>query len=399
MTEYPDRPGYSFDPGPPPEASRFLKNKGIAPAFSWQDVEPEEHAIAFSVAKATDVQVLQTIRDAVQKALDEGQTFESFKKGLRPELERQGWWGKKEMTDPLTGEVVTAQLGSPRRLRTIYRANLRSARAAGQWERIERTSDALPYLEYRLGPSERHRPEHAAKEHIVLPWDDPFWSRWYPPNGWGCKCWVRQISARQAQRTGISESPEVPTVPRVNKRTGEVREVPVGIDPGWDRNPGRARMQAMRDHLAGELTAADSAVAQVALRDIATSWRTARVLEGTAGGRVPVALLPDDIAGEVPTTARLVEIGDEYGTKVAGKDTPVTQQVLVDITEALASGTVGIEVDGERTSLQVYTAGPKPWRAVIKVLPDELLVSTMHRAQPRKWRSAVRRGEVRPLRE
>ena len=47
-----DRPGYSFEPGPPPEASRFLRTKGLAPSFRWDDVEPEEHAVAFAVAGA-----------------------------------------------------------------------------------------------------------------------------------------------------------------------------------------------------------------------------------------------------------------------------------------------------------------------------------------------------------
>jgi len=61
MADFPDRPGYSFDPGPPPEASRFLRNKGMRPAFSWADVEPEEHAVAFTVAKATELDVLEAI--------------------------------------------------------------------------------------------------------------------------------------------------------------------------------------------------------------------------------------------------------------------------------------------------------------------------------------------------
>ena len=37
---------------------------------------------------------------------------------------------------------------SPGRLQTIFSANMRSARAAGQWDRIQRTKDALPYLLY-----------------------------------------------------------------------------------------------------------------------------------------------------------------------------------------------------------------------------------------------------------
>jgi uncharacterized protein with gpF-like domain len=186
MTDYPDRPGYSFNPGPPPEAARFLRNKGMRPAFSWLDVEPEEHAVAFSVAKAMELDVLEAIRGEVQKALEEGLPFATFKKNFRANPALSQWWGKRDMIDPVTGEMIEAQLGSPRRLRTIYTANLASARAAGQWERIERTKGAFPYLEYRLGPSERHRPLHEDKAGLILPGDSPFWDEWMPPNGWGC---------------------------------------------------------------------------------------------------------------------------------------------------------------------------------------------------------------------
>ena len=36
----------------------------------------------------------------------------------------------------------------------------------------------------------------------LLPVDDPWWQTHYPPNGWGCKCWVRQVSRREAERLG-----------------------------------------------------------------------------------------------------------------------------------------------------------------------------------------------------
>jgi uncharacterized protein with gpF-like domain len=272
-----DRPGYSFDPGPPPEASRYLANKGLTPSFSWRDVEPEEHGIAFTVAKAMQADVLQDIRDAVQAAIDEGKTFAQFQRELRPLLEEKGWWGRREMVDPLTGETRTVQLGSPRRLKTIYRANLRSARAAGQWERIRRTARALPYLLYQLGPSERHRPHHEAKEGLVLPADDPFWATWFPPNGWGCKCWVRQITSAEAERRGVDPSPEVPTREVRNRRTGEVRRVPEGIDVGWDRNPGALRADAMAAHLERRLADVAPDVARVVERDIETSWMATRL--------------------------------------------------------------------------------------------------------------------------
>ncbi len=154
-----DRPGYSFDPGPPPDVMRYFKGKSLKPSFRFEDVEPEEHAIAFTVAKAMETDVLTTLQDALEKALAEGTTFAEFQKTVKPRLKDLGWWGIRDVVDPVTGKTVKAKLGTPRRLRTIWRSNMRAARAAGQWDRIERTKKALPYLVYLLGPSLRHRVE------------------------------------------------------------------------------------------------------------------------------------------------------------------------------------------------------------------------------------------------
>ncbi len=300
MAEPRDRPSYSLNPGPPPEASRYLRNKGFKPAFSWRDVEPEEHAVAFTVAKAMEMDLLAAMRAEVQRALDEGLPFETFQKNWRANPRLSDWWGRREMVDPDSGEIKEVQLGSPRRLKTIYNANLRTARAAGQWERIQRTKDWLPYLEYNIGPSERHRPLHAAKKGMILPVDAAFWDAWMPPNGFGCKCWVRQITRREAERRGISDEPEIVEA----TYSADV----VGIDPGWQRNPGKARLlhaemmfdDAKRWHL-------DEMQTTVALRDIATSWRVERIMAG-APGTAPVGFLPDALRREI---GGLLHISDE----------------------------------------------------------------------------------------
>ena len=182
-----------------------------------------------------------------------GTTFRDFSRQLTPTLQKLGWWGRKEAVDPLTGKKRLVQLGSPRRLRTIYRANLRTARAAGQWDRAQRTKRALPYLLYQLGPSEEHREEHVAWAGTLLPIDDPWWTTHMPPNGWGCKCRVRQVSRREAQRRGgVTKRPPLRRREWVNKRTGEVEKVPEGIDPGWDTNPGKIGRAAAAKELLAE---------------------------------------------------------------------------------------------------------------------------------------------------
>ena len=259
----------TFTGRPPKEALDWFRAKGVKPSFDYTDVWREEHATAFTVAKATQADILTDIRAGVDRALAEGRTFRDFAKDLTPTLQEKGWWGKKEMTDPLTGKKRVVQLGSPRRLKTIYQTNMRTARSAGQWERIQRTKAGLPYLLYQLGPSREHRQEHVGWHGILLPADDPWWETHFPQNGWGCLCWVRQVSKAEharLQNTGVrapdpeqeinpetglptghrmpsyvpvrTKAPDLGTRDWVNKRTGEVHTVPVGIDPGWDYNPG-----------------------------------------------------------------------------------------------------------------------------------------------------------------
>lgn len=251
----------------PKEALSYFRAKKIKPAFDYRDVWREENRSAFTVAKAMQEDILLDIRAALDEAIENGVPFSQFAANLRPTLESKGWWGRKEVIDPVTGETVTAQLGSPRRLQTIYSANIRSARSAGQWERIQRTKSAMPYLLYQLGPSEQHRVEHANWAGILLPVDDPFWKTHFTPNGWGCKCHIRQVSKSEYSRlvgTGnhMTTAPKVENRDWVNKRTGEVETVPVGIDPGWDFNPGEGRAKQLGAELKKKSARTKKAVAK-----------------------------------------------------------------------------------------------------------------------------------------
>jgi uncharacterized protein with gpF-like domain len=229
-----------FPASPPAEALKALRSKGFKIGFSYQDVWQEEHQVAFTVAKAMRQDLLEVVRAAVDQALEQGLTFQTFQQQLMPLLDKLGWTGIKNMIDPTTGEEKLVELGTPRRLRVIYDTNMRVQRAVGQWERIQRTAEERPYLLYQLGPSERHRPQHEAWSGTLLPIDDPFWDVAFPPNGWGCKCRVVQLGIEQTQRRGgVTASPKLHLIEYENKRTGEILTTPRGIDPGWAYNPGK----------------------------------------------------------------------------------------------------------------------------------------------------------------
>ena len=225
---------------PPVEAVAHFRAKGFLLGFDWRDVDAAEHLVAFTVAKAMRLDILEDIREAVDAAIAEGITFRQFQQRLEPVLRRKGWWGRREMADPLTGERGLVQLGSPRRLRTIFDTNIRTATAHGRWQRVQRLRNAMPYLRYVSVLDARTRPEHAAWHGTVLPVDHPWWETHYPPNGWHCRCTAIQLSERDLERYGfeVSPDPAMQTRSWLNKRTGETVDVPFGIDPGFQHNVG-----------------------------------------------------------------------------------------------------------------------------------------------------------------
>ena len=254
MADGPERPGFRF-PGPPPqEALDYFRGRALWPGFSFRDVWHYEHAYAFTVAKAMEMDLLADIRAEVDRALADGRTLRQFQEDLTPILRKHGWWGKKAMTDPLTGKVVPAQLGSPNRLRTIYESNLRAARAAGQWDRAQRTKTTHPCFLYELGPGEEDCDRHAAWAGTLLPVDDPWWDDHFPPNGWDCECRVRQVSRAEAERRG-GPTPRPPRSAEkmINPRTGMQFEVDEGLDPAWASNPGKFRGRTLMEHLRGKI--------------------------------------------------------------------------------------------------------------------------------------------------
>lgn len=239
----------NLKPLPAAEAIAFFRQKGYRIGFDYRDVDREEHQAAFTVAKAMQLDLLQVIRAEVDKAIAEGITFADFSRSLGPKLQAAGWWGKQEMTDPLTGENKLVQLGSTKRMEVIFDTNLATAYSEGQWERIQRNKELFPFLQYVRSASTNPRHTHLAYAGLVLRADDAFWQSHLPIKEYGCKCSVIQHTARTLEREGLKEGKAPPEVMRtvVNKRTGEIMQVPVGVDPAFNYPPGgrRASLEKM----------------------------------------------------------------------------------------------------------------------------------------------------------
>ena len=147
--------------------------------------------------------------------------------------------------DDIVARHGWAHTGTPGwRATIIYETNLSTAYSAGRYaqQTEPETLAAFPYWQYVHSGAQHPRLEHLAWDGLVLRADDPFWDSHYPPNGWRCGCRVAPVSERGLSRQGKARpdpAPEITTREWTNPKTGEVHNVPKGIDPGFDYNPGK----------------------------------------------------------------------------------------------------------------------------------------------------------------
>lgn len=224
------------------EATAFFLDKLNLPTTAFDDLVGAAQAKAFVSAGAYQADLLAELRTMTDTAIAGGMDIREFRKQFRPLLARYGW--------QLKGG------GTAWRSDLIWRTNINSAYQAGRWQQF--ADGDVQYLKYVHNDSVRHpRPNHVAMNGTVLPRTDPFWSRNYPPNGWGCRCRAVAALAGEIQRAG---------------------DRPDGwetmADSGWDYNVGTAG----KEHLAASMQAKLDKLPE----DIAGVWRQQLTDKGLA---------------------------------------------------------------------------------------------------------------------
>ncbi|WP_018652013.1 phage head morphogenesis protein [Actinobacillus capsulatus] len=241
----------------PKVAVDYIKAKGYAITWNWQEALEDAHARAFTVAKVTRMDILETIRTATVEAIEKGIPEREYINDLRPKLEALGWWGKTKISN-LNGTEQIIQLGSPRRLKTILRTNKITAYHAARYAEQLANSDEQPYWQYLAIKDSRTRASHLALHEKVYRYDDPIWEVMYPPNGWHCRCRVRALSERRLKKQGLEVSQSNGKIKQswalagIDKATGEETHAKIyhlttdkgtiKTDPGWSHNVGKSAL-------------------------------------------------------------------------------------------------------------------------------------------------------------
>lgn len=217
------------------EALDILRQKIDMPTRRWSDLLREEHDHAFVVAGATQTALLEDIHTAVEKAIEDGESLEDFRERFDGTVARNGW---------------DFRGGRDWRTRVIYETNMRSAHSSGRYKQM--TDPAVledrPWWQYKHGGSREPRPQHLAWDGMVIDARAAWWRTHYPPGGWGCSCYVLSWSDDDLERFGLEpqDPPPVETYEWTDPRTGEVEDIPQGIDPGWDYTPGQSWVESQR---------------------------------------------------------------------------------------------------------------------------------------------------------
>lgn len=391
----------AFPSIPDDEAIAAFRRRGLnfIPSGHWTEVWQEVHQTGFTVAQSAGFDILKDIYTAVAKVQEEGWTFSRFQKELTPILQGKGWWGKTERVDPLTGEVREVQLGSSRRLRTIFDVNLRVSAAQGDWQRQQSVKDARPYLRYTALLDNRTRPLHRRWHGIILPRDHPWWETHYPPNGWRCRCKTMSVSGEDLEAEGwtVSEAPDEGETPWVNPRTGEMLMVPRGVDPGWAYNPGKVDQAAHAAELMMDkvgdcppLMGSEALRAAVPLTPEGERTRLTRrsvgllVRTGLAawmenpGRPFPLAVLSPEDAAEIGASVQVARISAETLAKQQAHHPELTHEDYALAQEAVEKGE---KLRQDARNLAFALNRPGGVAVIVKAtqIGDELYVTSLRR--------------------
>ncbi len=223
------KPAFGFGT-PFAEQLEFFRRKLGLPTERWDDITRAAHDRAFIVAGASKADLLNDLRDAMQRRLEDGKGLQAFRGEFTDVVLKHGWTG-------WAGEGSKA--GWAWRTRIIYQTNMSTSYAAGRWQQLNHP-DLLklrPYWRYHHADGVAHpRPHHLAWNGITLPHDHPFWITHFAPNGWLCHCYISAVDGvayARAQSAGKGAPPA--GWDEINPKTG----APVGIDKGFDYAPGR----------------------------------------------------------------------------------------------------------------------------------------------------------------
>lgn len=181
----------TVEPGRFDEAVDWFASRVILSSDERKQVPTNARSRAFWIAGAAQLDVVQTVRDALTKAIADGGTVEDFRAKVRTLLMSQ--WG---------GD-------NPRRIDLIFRNATQQAYNAGRYAQMEdpTVKRFRPYRMFDAILDGRTSDICTECNGTILPADDPWWDTHSPQLHHACRSSIRALRRAEAERRGITQSP------------------------------------------------------------------------------------------------------------------------------------------------------------------------------------------------
>ena len=173
-----------------PSAADYLRVRNVEPAAEFYARLETLRKEAWTLAKISDVEQIEQVKQSLVKALEEGKSFREWQQALTPEM-----------------------LALPRHYQeTVFRTAMLSSYNGAKWTHFRAHAERRPVLRYIAINDGRTRPAHRALHGLMMPVDDERWQQLAPPLGFNCRCTMVSLSEKQATALGYSGAPgKLPT--------------------------------------------------------------------------------------------------------------------------------------------------------------------------------------------
>lgn len=210
-----------FKQGAYKEAVDYFKQKINLPTKRWNDLKGAMHTRAFTIAGAMRADILLDFRNAVDKAIEKGESLQDFRNRFYQIASK---WRE---SDPSFDEKMKKPKYGAWRSKVIYQTNLLTAAAAAQERQAREMPEVFTHAKYVCMMLPGSREEHKQWNGTVLPVNDPWWEKHSPPNGFGCMCYKDFISKYEI-KAGLEKETKAPTPANDTSNIGENWDYSIG---------------------------------------------------------------------------------------------------------------------------------------------------------------------------
>ena len=222
------------------QAIQFARSRKVLLPAEYYSLDLTSRQYASTVSYLAGLDQIESVLSSAYKVLESGGTFADFQK----------------LVDESGIELSEAHLDN------VFRTNIQNAYARGKWSHQQQNKDKRPYLEYMAINDSRVRPSHLALDGVIRHIDDPFWQKYYPTNGYRCRCTTTAITEKQAIRKGITSDDDLPDVQP---------------DKGWSFQPANydahpdVILKSRQEREASNRVASDALVQQITAQQVELS--------------------------------------------------------------------------------------------------------------------------------